>query len=202
VPGEIIEGEGFEFVLGAPREDLEQVASVTVRFPDGETTRQLFPSTQLGVPLDFFGYYGTGEGLPPAGDYVFEIVMKDGTQLEVVNVFGGRVLELPENVTADIDREAGTITVRWDPVEGVRNYTVDLQEILPDTSYSFVEGVGCPDPDMVDPNALDISYWTETYCKFTGLDSVLEKGEEYGIQIAVWSDFSYVGVDGAVLFTW
>ncbi len=30
----------------------------------------------------------------------------------------------------------------------------------------------------------------------------MEEGKEYGIRIAVWSDFSYGGVDGAVLFTW
>ena len=201
-PGETIESEGFEFVLGAERQYLEQVASVIVRFADGETTRELFPSTDLGAPLDFFGYYGTTEGLPPAGDYVFEIVMMDGTQLEVVNQFDGGVLELPENVAADIDREAGTIRVTWDPVEGVRNYTVDLQEVLPGGVYSFVEGPACPDPDLEDPNALDDSYWTVTYCTLVGLNSYLEKGKEYGIQIAIWSDFSYGGIDGAVLFNW
>ena len=203
VPGEIIEGEGFEFVLGAPREDLERVASVTVRLPDGRT-RQLNPSTDLGVTLDFFGYYGTGEGLPPAGDYVFEIVMKDGTQIEVVKEFDGMVLELPDDVAADIDREAGTITVRWDPVEGTRNYTVDLYEVLPggEGYTSPVDEAGCPDPDVIDPNDLADSYWTETSCTLTDLNSYLEEGKEYGIRIAVWSDFSYGGVDGAVLFTW
>lgn len=197
-PGETIESEGFEFVLAAELQYLEQVVGVIVRFPDGETTRELDPSTVHGVPLAFFGYYGSSDGLPPAGDYVFEIAMKDGTQLEAVNQFDGRVLELPENVAADIDRDAGTIRVTWDPVEGVRNYTVDLQEVLPGGVYNFVERAGCPDPDLEDPNAP----WTETSCTLTDLNSYLEEGKEYGIQIAVWSDFSYGGIDGAAVFTW
>ncbi len=202
VIGKVIESKGFEFVLGAPRENLEQVDNVIVHFPDGQT-RELFPSTDLGVPLDFFGYYGSAEGLLSTGDYTFEIIMKDGTRLETVNHFSGRVLSLPENVQVDIDRAAETISVTWDPVEGVREYVVNLQEINPeDRSYTFVEHVGCPDPDEEDPNNLAETYWTEEYCIFTDLNSYLEQGKEYGIQISIWSDFSYGGIDGVEIFEW
>lgn len=208
LPGEIIESEDLEFVLGAPQEDLERVASVTVRFPDGETTREMFPSTDLGVPLDFFGYYGTGEGLPPAGDYVFEIVMKDGTQFEIVHQHSGKVLDYPENLTTEIDRDGGTISVSWDPVQGTRNYTVDLYEVLPggEGYTNPVDEVGCPDPDIIDPNDLVASYWKETYCTLTDLNSFLEKGKEYSVGIAVWGDekagyTSYLGVN-TVPFAW
>jgi hypothetical protein len=206
IPLREVGSEGLEFVVGAPREELERVEGITVHLPDG-TAREMFPSTDLGVPLDFFGYYGSAEGLPPHGDYVFEIRLKEDNPLKIVHNYEGRPLEIPENVNVDIDKKAGEITASWDPVEGVRNYTVDLQEVLEDRSYRFVKGVGCPDPGGVDPNDLSASYWTETHCDFSDLNSVLEVGKEYGIQIAVWGDESkgypaYGGVDGVLVFTW
>ena len=200
IEGEIIISEGFEFVLGATRENLELIEQATVHMPDGRDI-VLNPSTDLGVPLDFFNYYGTSEGLPPGGVYTFELTMKDGTTIEVENQFDGRVLSLPENVRVETDRAAGFIDVTWDPVEGVRNYTVDVQDIQPDGSYVFV-GAGCPDPNDVDPDRLDASYLTEPRCRIEGLKELLERGRRYGIQITVWSDFSYGGIDGALVFVW
>lgn len=200
IEGQEITSAGFEFVLGARREDLEQMEGVVVHMPDGRDIA-LNPSTDLGVPLDFFNYYGTSEGLPPAGAYVFEITMKDGTIYNVENEYDGSVLPLPTNVQVDIDREAGVIDVTWDPIEDVKNYTVDVQDIQPDTSYIFA-GAGCPDPDDVDPDHLDASYLTEAHCRIEGLDDLLVPGKRYGIQIAVWGYTSYVGFDGAVVFIW
>ncbi len=77
-----------------------------------------------------------------------------------------------------------------------------LEEIDAAThAYTFV-GAGCPDPDSVDPNHLDASYLTETYCLMTGLNDVLKPGVEYGVQVAIWSYEYYGGIDGAAIFTW
>lgn len=194
--------EGFEFVLGAPRAKLEEIERATVRFPDGRT-QDLNPSTDLGVSLDFFGYYGTTEGLPPAGDYVFEIVKHDGSSVEVVNHFAGNDAPLPAWVNVDIDRTAGTIDVTWADTPGVRNYTVALQDIDPQTgAYTFVPAVACPDPHIQNPDALDESYWTSTECLITGLNDLLTPGKEYGVQVAVWANTFYGGIDGADVFNW
>lgn len=195
--GDPIETRGWEFVLGAEREYLEPIVTAVVLDPDGREW-ELQPSTVHGVSLDFYGRYGTTEGWPTPGDYVFRITFDDGDAIEVSTHHDGRTLEMPANVQAAIDHEGGRITVTWDPVEGVRNYTVALQDVLPGGVYQFVDDVGeCPRPD--DPNA---GTWAETTCVIDGLAGALEEGNDYGVQIAVWSDFAYGGVDGAVKFVW
>lgn len=209
-PGSEIDLQGFEFVVGAPREVLAPVAAMTVVFPDGET-RGLQPSgavTELGGPPDFFGYYGTGGdpyGLLPSGDYVLTIEYDDGSSEELLHRFDGRAVDIARNVV--VERIGDELHVSWDPVAGARNYTVDLYESTNGTTDRDTF-VSCPAGNDPSPE----HYLHESRCVMVVPPGALIEGQQYLLMVATWGldeeeplgsgkSASFSGHQ-ALLFTW
>ncbi len=206
-PGEVIGREGFKFVLSGPTADLEVVTSVSVLFPDKATAMELTPVGDGSASPHFEGAYNLAGGLPPLGDYVFRITTRDGARVDVPHHFGGTAVLRPEGLSAEINREAGSMTIMWQPVPGVTYYTVRVQNIQPNGAYFFVEDVGCPNPSKSNPADPDTRFRTKPFCTLDGLKWRLVGGETYGIQIAAWGDEStgyaaYGAMDGALIFVW
>jgi len=180
-PIDEIGSSGFEFVVGGP--ELDRIEEIAVTFPDGETTRMLQPSNiitnQPDEPISFWGYYGTGEGLPGPGDFLFAFTLVDGETYEQTQYSDGVLIDLAWNV--QVERLDGDrLRVSWDPVEGavghaMQIYTVDGMTTIEDTGASC--GV------EVDPGEQ-----AESSCIVDAVGTYLVEGQSYTATVGSFSE--------------
>lgn len=172
---------GFELVVGAEQEYLELIASITVTLPDG-TTRDMASSadiTGLPGPSGCWGYYGTNDGLPGAGDFVFNFLLTDGRTFVLTQPSDGEVIDSPRNIT--VRRAGNELHISWDAGENVRNYSAQIYES---------KGGGTIRDSGVNRDTGSSEQFSgiipDTSCTITVLDGQLIPGQEYLVSLGAF----------------
>ena len=130
-------GGGWELVLNVDPEFAPQTTGVRVIWPDGITTTKLDPDFREGLhPLGSifsstdnsrFVKYGTGQGWPQKGPYLFQVTRTDGAVIELTVDYLHELLGKPENVEA-VWTDGGTLQVSFTPPPDATHWGVSLND--------------------------------------------------------------------------